>query len=86
MCDVFFFGTAFNIDSHIPSRSPGTLSCIAEGSAKPRAGSTGRESCLEDRVANLEVLDGADAENRGRKYESIERVVTWAAAILISSN
>ena len=32
---------------------------------------------------NREVLEAVDADNRGRKDESIDRVVTCVAAILI---
>ena len=45
--DVFFFGTAFSIDSHNPSTRPGIFSCIADGRANCNEGSSGRESCRE---------------------------------------
>jgi hypothetical protein len=54
--------------------------------ANANLGRRGRESCLENRVVFLEVRETVDADNRGRKEESIERVVTWAAAILTVEN
>lgn len=81
--DVFFFGTAFSIDSHSPSNNPGTLSCIAEGIAKCSDGITGRESCRECRMVDLDAKETAGRDNRGRKEERIEDVVTCLAAIAL---
>jgi len=47
MCEVFFFGTALNIESQIPSTAPARFSCIGEGRANPNDGRSGRESCDE---------------------------------------
>jgi hypothetical protein len=75
MCDVFFFGTALSIDSHIPSSNPGTLSCMAEGTANDSDGSSGCESCRENNVVYLEAVVTVEAENRGRKEDNIDDVV-----------
>jgi hypothetical protein len=64
------------MDSQIPSRSPGTLSWIAEGMANASLGRKGRESRREKRVVFREVVDAVGADNRGRKEESSERAVT----------
>jgi hypothetical protein len=81
MCDVLFLGTAFSIDSHIPSTRPGILSCIAAGRANPKEGRSGCDNCRDINVVYLELLDTVGADNRGRKEESIDRVETWAEAI-----
>lgn len=81
-CDVFFLGTAFSIPSHIPSSISGILSDIADGIPSAKVGMNGIESCLEYRVVNLDVLEGVAVARRGRKDDSIDRVVTCAAAIV----
>jgi hypothetical protein len=75
MCEVFFFGTAFNNPSQMSPRSVGRFRCIAEGIENDNAGRRGCDSCLEKRVVDLEVDVTADAENRGRKEERMEVVV-----------
>jgi len=82
MCEVFFFGTARNIPSHNPSNISGMLSCMAAGIAKVILGRTGRDSCREYRVVNLEVLEAFCVDNRGRNEESIDLVVACMADIL----
>jgi hypothetical protein len=81
MCDVLFLGTALSIDSHIPSINPGTFSCIAAGITNPIEGRSGCDNWRDNNVVYLELLDTVDADNRGRKDESIDRVETWAEAI-----
>ena len=76
ICDVLFFGTAFNIPSHIPSTSPGKLSCIAAGRANPNEGRSGCDSCRDNNVVYLELLETEGADNRGRKDDSMDRVET----------
>jgi hypothetical protein len=76
MWEVFFLGTARRIDSHKPSIIPGTLSCMAEGIAKPKDGMTGRESCRAYRVVNLVVLVAIGVDSRGRNDERMDLVVT----------
>jgi len=51
--------------------------------AKANEGRTGRESWREYNVVNLDVLEAVGAANRGRKEDSIDRVVICAAAMLI---
>lgn len=75
-CEVFFFGTAFNIDSHNPSMNPGTFNEIAEGMPIERDGRRGCESCREKRAVNREALVTVGAENPGRKEDRIDEVVT----------
>ena len=78
MCEVFFLGTARRIDSQIPSNKRGTWSWIAEGMARAKDGRSGRESCREYRVVNVEVFEIVRLDNRGRKDDRIDRVLTWA--------
>ena len=47
--DVFFFGTARKIDSHISERSEGMFRCMVAGSDIDGIVRTGRWSCLETR-------------------------------------
>ena len=49
---------------------------MAEGMANNNDGSNGRGSCREYRVVNLDVFEIIDPDNRGRKADRIERVVT----------
>ncbi len=42
MCDVFFFGTARNIDSHIPDSNDGMFSEMAAGRANGSSEGSGR--------------------------------------------
>lgn len=78
--DVFFFGTALNIDSHIDSTKPGTLRWIAEGMAN--AGRSGWDNCREYRAADFEAMATFDGARRGRKDERMEEVVACIVAIL----
>ena len=49
---------------------------MADGSANPKDGMTGRESCREYRVVNLVVLVAVGADSLGRKEERMDLVVT----------
>lgn len=73
MCEVFFFGTAFNIPSHSPSRNPGILRWIADGMAS--TGSNGWDNCREYKVVDLVAKVAVAGANRGRNDESIDDVV-----------
>jgi hypothetical protein len=48
---------------------------MAEGIANAIEGNSGCESCREYNVVNLENLVAVDTENRGRKEDSIDKVV-----------
>lgn len=48
---------------------------MAEGIANANEGRSGWESCREYNVVYLETLEAVDAENRGRKEDSIDDVV-----------
>jgi hypothetical protein len=48
---------------------------MAEGIANAIEGRTGRESCRECTIANLDAFDTAGEDNRGRKAERTDRVV-----------
>lgn len=83
MCEVFFFGTARNTDSHRPARDAGMLRWMAAGMAKLSAESPGT-SCLEKRRAAPVKEEEAGAARRGRKEERMEVVVAWTAAIVVN--
>jgi hypothetical protein len=74
--EVFFFGTALNTESHKPPRSVGMFNWIPAGIIRANDGSRGCESCLELSVVYLYATDAVEAENRGRKEERIDEVVT----------
>lgn len=82
MCEVFFFGTARNTDSHRPASDAGMFRWIAAGMAKLRAERPGR-SALEKRRAEPVKEEAAGAAMRGRKAERMEEVVAWTAAIVV---
>lgn len=46
--------------------------------ARAKDGRSGRESCREYRVVNVEVFEIVRLDNRGRKDDRIDRVLTWA--------
>lgn len=56
--------------------NPGTFNDIAEGTPIERDGRRGCDSCREKRVVNREALEIVGAENRGRKEDRIDEVVT----------
>ena len=66
----------------MPSSRPGTFNWIADGMAKASEGRSGRVSCREYNVVNLEAFETEEVENRGRKVARIDEIVTCAAAIL----
>lgn len=59
---------------------------MAAGIAKPNLGKTGRDSCREYRVVNLDVRDVVFVESRGRNEDSIDLVVACMADILKRPN
>ena len=59
---------------------------MAAGIANPKEGKSGCDNCRDNSVVYLELLDTVGADNRGRKEDSIDRVETWAAAILSVRN
>ena len=48
---------------------------MAEGIVNANEGNSGCESCREYNVVNLDALLTVEAENRGRKEDSIDDVV-----------
>lgn len=47
LCDVFFFGTARRIDSHISASNDGRFRCRVEGIAMEGMAKIGKQSCLD---------------------------------------
>jgi len=83
ICDVFFFGTAFNIPSQIPSRidgNDGSPSWKDTGTASAKDGRKGRDTWRYWTCGILYAESTAGERSRGRKEAPEKAILTDGVA------
>jgi len=84
MCEVFFFGTALRMPSHISPSNEGMLE-MAAGMGTARAGIEGngdrRNGC--DRTADLKEEPKVGEANRGKRAEKADAIRTCCMAAIV---